>query len=378
MLKKIIKNLVLWRLAIIVVSVVAVFALPVKDCCHQFGSQPDFTYLTNIWANFAGSDFLDLAKFGYGYPLKLGTYVFFPLFPKIIRLFTAVIPNYLASGLLVSHLSLVLAFYYLYRLVLLDFKKEVAWLTLGLLLIFPTSFFFGAVYTESFFLLLVVLSFYLVRRQKYFPACFLALLAASTRLAGIFLWPALIWEMWQTHSKRTKKEGFDPALVWLLLPPLGLFAYMKLLLVKTGDALFFLKISPDFGPNLVVSKLILLHQVFFRYAKMLLFTRPNDLLYVVVLLEFIVGLLFLVLTILAFRKMRLSYAIYMLLSCLIPTFTGTFVSLPRYVLTVFPGFILLAIWFSHQSSLMKRFYIAVNIALAIVATALFTRGYFVG
>ncbi|MFZ2202077.1 MAG: hypothetical protein WAV56_01640, partial [Microgenomates group bacterium] len=220
--------------------------------------------------------------------------------------------------------------------------------------------------------------FYLVRKEKFFPACFLGLLASATRFAGIFLWPALIWEIWQGHRQRVKKEGLDTALVWLLLPPLGLLAYMKQLLVKTGDPLMFLKTTPDFGPNLVISKLILLHQVFFRYAKMIAGSSWTDPLFPTVVIELAVGTLFLVLTIFTFRKLRRSYAFYTLLSYLIPTFTGTFTNLPRYVLTIFPGFILLSLWFSRQPPLIRRVYLALNLFAAFILITLFTRGYFIG
>jgi len=369
-LKQLIKYLFSWRLATLLIAAVAYYALPIKDCCQNFGAHLDSNYLTNIWANFAGTDFLDLARLGYGNTLKPATYVFFPLFPQLINNLTQLTHNYLASGLIISHFSLVAALYFLYRLVRLDYKEETAKLTLILLMIFPTSFFFGSVYTESFFLLLVVLSFYFVRKKLFFLACLMALFASTTRFAGIFIWPALIWEMW--------RERKNASFVWLILPPLGLFSYMKFLFTKTGDALYFLKVTPDFGPNLVISKLVLLHQVFFRYAKMLIFSSHSDITFAIVLLEFIVGTAFLILTIYAFRKMRLSYSIYMLLSYLIPTFTGTFSSQPRYALTVFPAFILLALWYKEQNPIIKRFFVAVNIAFGAIIIALFTRGYFVG
>lgn len=375
---KIFKLVFLWRLLILAVAALAVYLLPIKDCCWDFGANLSPSYLANIWANFAGKDFLDLARFGYGSPLKPGTYVFFPLFPAAIKLFTNLVPNYLTSGLVLVHLSLVVALCYLYRLVRLDYKDSIAKNTLLLLLVFPTAFFFGTVYAESFFLLLVVLSFYMVRQERFFTACFLALLASATRFAGIFLWPALIWEIWQGHAKRAKKEGLDTALVWLLLPPLGLLAYMKQLLVKTGDPFMFLKTTPDFGPNLVVTKLILLHQVFFRYAKMLVGSSWTDPLFSAVVIELAVGILFLILTIFAFRRLRRSYASYTLLSYLIPTFTGTFTNLPRYALTIFPGFILLALWFGRQNPMLQRAYLAVNLLAAAILIVLFTRGYFVG
>mgnify|MGYP001591668710 FL=1 len=370
MLKQIIKSVLLWRLAILAVAAMAVYILPAKDCCQDFGANLSPSYLANIWANFAGGNFLDLARLGHGLPLKSSTYVFFPLFPAAINILTTVIPNYLASGLVLVHVSLVLALYYLSRLVRLDYKKNIAQNTLLLLLLFPTAFFFGSVYTESFFLLLVVLSFYLVRKKQFLLACLTGLFASATSFAGIFLWPALIWEIWQSRDRTS--------LIWLLLPPLGLLTYMKFLVTKTGDAFYFLKVTPDFGPNLVINKLILLHQVFFRYGKMLVASQWANPLFFTIVLEFTVGILFLILTILAFKKLRHSYAIFTLLSYLIPTFTGTFTGLPRYALTIFPAFILLSLWYDNQKPLVKKVYLAINIATAVFLVTLFTRGYFVG
>jgi len=366
-----IKSLVVWRLAVLAIAALATYFLPVKDCCRGFGANLSPAYLANIWANFAGKDFLDLARFGYGLPLSPSTYVFFPLFPIVIRFLTTVIPDYLASGLILVHVSLACALYYLYQLVRLDFKETIAKNTLLLLMLFPTAFFFGAVYTESFFLLLIVLSFYLARKGNFFLACLFGLFASATRLAGIFLWPALVIEMWQNARR-------SPSLVWLLLPPLGFLSYMKHLNLRAGDPFIFLKTTPEYGPNIVINKLILLHQVFFRYAKMLLGSELISPLYFTVLFEFVVGILFLILTVLAFRKLRRSYAIYALLSYLVPTFTGTFASLPRYVLTIFPGFILLSLWFSKQKPMVKNLYLIVNVIIAVFLIAFFTRGYFVG
>ena len=378
MLGRIIKSVILWRLAILVVAALATFFLPIQDCCQEFGSRLSPAYLTGIWSNFAGKDFLDLARFGYGLPLKPSTYIYFPAFSGAINLLAKFIPNYLTSGLVLVHTSLIFALYFLYQLIKFDFKELIARNTILLLLLFPTAFFFGAIYTESFFLLLIVLSFYHVRKERFFLACLFGLLASATRFAGIFLWPALIWEIWQGHAKRAKKEGIDTALVWLILPPLGLLTYMKHLYLKTGDVFTFLKITPDYGPNIVVNKLILLHQVFFRYGKMLIGSNWANPLYFVVLFELLVGALFLALTFFAFKKLRRSYAVYTLLSYLIPTFTGTFASLPRYVLTIFPGFILMSLWFSRQKPIIKYLYFAVNIITAIFFIILFTRGYFVG
>lgn len=368
MLKRLIQYLLVWRFLILIFAVFGVFLLPARECCQGSDSHLSLEYLANIWANFAGGDFIQIASSGYGQP---HTYIFFPLFPQLIRLFTVIIPDYLVSGLVISHLSLVFALFFLYKLILLDHNEKIANLTLIILMVFPTAFFFGSVYTESFFLLLVVTSFYASRQGKYPIACLLALLASSTRFTGIFLWPAIVWEMWRNLR-------WSPALIWLSLPPLGLISYMRYLSVNVGDPLYFLKVSPDFGPNLIISKLILLHQVFYRYIKMLVFSDYLTPLFFTVILEFVVGVVFLVLVIFVFRKMRFSYAIYSFLAYLATTFTGSFAGLPRSVLTIFPAFILIAIWLDKQSPLIKRIFIGLNLVFSAVATILFTRGYFIG
>src|SRR3989338_9448193 len=106
---KIIKSLLVWRLLILAVAAIAVYLLPAKDCCQTFGANLSPAYLANIWANFAGYDFLDLARFGHGLPLPPSTYIYFPLFPAAINLVTTVIPDYLASCLVLVHVSLILA-----------------------------------------------------------------------------------------------------------------------------------------------------------------------------------------------------------------------------------------------------------------------------
>ena len=56
-----------------------------------------------------------------------------------------------------------------------------------LLLLFPTSIFFNAVYTESLFLLLSVASVYFIRKGRYREAGILGFLAALTRVTGVLL-----------------------------------------------------------------------------------------------------------------------------------------------------------------------------------------------
>jgi len=367
-----------WRILIFSVALLAVKILPLRT---------DFTFLTptdharnliQMWTNFDGVHYITLAIYGHGVAgLSNMLYAFFPVYPWLIRTVDYLVHNFTGSGVLISNLSFLFSLFILYKLYRLDFKDHVSKLALLLILIFPTSFFFGAVYTESLFLLLSVLTFYFGRRRQFFLAGLCAAVASATRVTGIFLWPALLVEFYLANGKSLKKM-LNPNLVWLSLPPLGLLAYMQYQLLHTGSSIFFITSQALIGSNRVVSKIILLHQVFFRYLKMLIFVDHTSPLFFTVLLEFLCGAGVLAILILAIKKMRPSYWLFCFLSFLLPTLTGTFSSLPRYILILFPVFGFLAAWLDKQHPYLRYFYFIVSAIFSIIAVALFTRGYFVG
>jgi Gpi18-like mannosyltransferase len=245
------------------------------------------------------------------------------------------------------------------------------------LLFFPTSFFFGSYYTESIFLLFSVLVFYLARRGNFFLAGIFAMIASATRITGVFLWPALVIEFVLFYGKDIKKL-LNANAVWLLLPPLGLLSYIKYQYLKTGNGLYFISSQPAFGASRTVDKIILIHQVLFRYTKMLIFVDHTSPLFFAVLLEFLTGIGFLGLIIYGLNKLRSSYLVYVALSFFLPTFTGTFSSMPRYVLVLFPLFALIAVVMEKLPPRFTKVYFTISAILAIITIALFTRGYFIG
>lgn len=318
------------------------------------------------WANFDGVHYLLIAERGYG----LFQQAFFPLYPILIRGLTVLTGSYFVSGMLISHLALLGTLFIFYSLVKLDHGQKIAWLTLVIWLFFPTSFYLGSVYTESLFLFLVLASFYMARRGLWWWSGCLGLLASATRVVGVLLFPVLLIEAYQ-QSRRVNFRKYWP----IFLVPLGLLFYMLYLRQTFGDPLFFLHVQDDFAAGRSGEKLILLYQVFWRYLKMIMTTRW-DLLYLIVWFEFLIGVIFLGWSLLALKKIRFSYALWAILSYLLPTLTGTFSSLPRYALAIFPVFILGAI-FLAQHRYLRIIYLFVSGSLLLVFTLLFTRGYWV-
>jgi len=373
----ILKILFSWRIVLFFFVFIAIKYVPLQENFLGGGMGNYFKnpYLWS-WGNFDGEHYMSIARRGYQ-PL---TYFFFPLFPILVKAFQIPLKDglfsYLASGLFVSHVSLFVALLGLYKLIRLDFKKNVATNTILLLLLFPTSFYFGSVYTESLFLALVVWSFVFAREEKWFLAGLLGGFATLTRIVGLVLLPALFVEF---VGKKKVKDVFKlKKLVWLLLIPLALVGYMLFLKSETGDPLEFFNTVSIFGEQRS-SSLIIFPQVFYRYIFKIL---PNlNYSYVpsvlVSWIEFLVASLFLGLSIISFKKLRLSYALFLTLGFLIPTFSGSFSSLPRYVLVLFPGFILLSMYLTKLSKTFRYIVFGVLFILLGVLTSMFVRGYFV-
>ena len=108
----------------------------------------------------------------------------------------------------------------------------------------------------------------------------------------------------------------------------------------------------------------------------MILTTKADVLYFAVWTELLASILFLALSVFAYLRLRFSYFVFMVLAYITPTLSGTLSSMPRYVLTLFPGFILLAL-LAEKYRWLKIIYPIIGGILLIIATILFTRGYFV-
>jgi len=321
-----------------------------------------------LWSfgNFDGVHYLLLSEKGYVFGL---TQAFFPFYPLLIRWLALIIHNRILVGLLISHFSLVGALILLFKLVKLDFSSTVAKKTILSLIFFPTAFFFLSIYTESLFLFLLLGSFYLIRQKKFWLAGVVGAIASATRLVGIFLVIAFLYEWWLTSKRRISQ------LVASLLPTGGLLIYMNYLGIKFGDPLMFAHVQAEFGAGRSSERLILLYQVFWRYLKMIFTVDRSNPIYFTVWLEFLSAFIFLLLLAWAWHKgERKSYLLFAILAYLLPTLTGTFSSMPRYVLVLFPAFIMLG---RIKSAFWYSLWLLISASLLIISTALFTRGYWI-
>jgi hypothetical protein len=123
-----------------------------------------------------------------GYKYSEWNSAFWPLFPWTMRYLGRWLDTSTALvGYVVANVCFFVALVLLYRLVALDFDVQVARVTVWAIALFPTALFFTAVYTESPFLMLLVGSLYAARRKHWFLAGLVGALAALTRSYGVFL-----------------------------------------------------------------------------------------------------------------------------------------------------------------------------------------------
>ena len=369
--KKIVSLFIIWR----VLDFLAIYFAPIFIPYLGFFPYKELLVDFNLphWlsslANFDGLHYLLIARQGY----SQWEQAFFPLYPLLIKLLTFVINNSLVVALIISNLCFLAGLFVLTKLVE---KKQAPWL-LVFLLAFPTSFFFGAVYTEGLFFLLFVLALYFFKKQKYLPAGFVAIFSSLTRLIGVFL---IIPAFFQWLSKRK-------GLATVAAPLVGLGIYCLYLFKTTGDPLFFLTSQPVFGANRSAS-LVLLPQVVWRYIKIFITAAPNFQ-YFVSWLEFsIFFLVFIVLVLDLFIHLRfnrnfevkiedydrIGLNLFSFANLLLPTLTGTFSSVPRYALFSLSFFLYLT---EFKNIWAKMIVALVFLILHVILLGFFSQGYFI-
>lgn len=308
-----------------------------------------------------------------GYTVNAGFFPLFPLSIHVVSLPFNVLPfapiQYFISIFLVS-IYFLAAIILLHKLIKLDYKENVAISSLLFLLIFPTSFFFASIYSESLFLLLSLLAFYFIRKKKWFIASLFGGLLSATRLVGIAIFPAILYEYFKFEKNKSLGK-----LLSILLAPLGLIAYAFYNFQKWGNPFYFIQAQGNFQNNRSVESVILPIQTVFRYIKILISVNPGIYEWWVAFFELTFFILVLILFYVAWKKkIRISYLIFGLLCFLIPASSGTFSGLPRYVLTIFPLFITLAL---IKNKGFKLIYCTISIILLFIFFMLFSKGYFI-
>lgn len=390
MLKKILLLFLSWKALVLFFAYLATLLLPFKEFPKSFIADPVFgrnlPYFVWIWGNFDGFHYISLAKYGY----TVFQHAFFPLFPLLIRSLNVFGVHPVIAGQIISNISLFLSLIVSYKLLSLDGKKK-QFLLFGLILIlFPTSFYFGAVYNDSLFFLLATTSLYFARKRSFFLASLAGALATLARLNGLVLIFPIVFEYLSFRDKNpadtwniTKVKEEIQREIRKLIPSEKIYFVILIPLAFLGYLLFtqinYESWSKVFSSMSVWNqdKIIFPLQVFWRYIKILDSFDFSNHVYHVALLEFFSVFLYIGLLIYSYKKIRFSYWLFFAVSILIPSLTGTFQGMPRYGLHLYPLFLSILLLLEHKSIRTKLIYFAISLFLLYYCLSFFTRGYFI-
>jgi Gpi18-like mannosyltransferase len=345
--EKELKRIWSWKQILTLVSGWSIWLFVLKYLAFRILGYPlSITYIAfqtlGLWD---GYWHIQIARFGY---YLSGLTLRFPLYPMLVRLFSSVFGgSELAAGLIISFLALFLAVLFVYRLALIELGSErLARRSILLLLLFPTAFFFVAVYGESLFLFLTVSSFYFFRKERLFSASILGGLAALTRPQGLLLFPSFV------IARVIHKRQLDRRTAFFLLIPLAIIPWMLFLWQRFGDPLFFIKDLSKWGEGPWQRERVLTMPlgVLFSYVRdipnvletvkgglsLLLFVKIKE------LSDFFFFILFLFLGGFVYRYLDISYILYYFSSLFLMLSVGTLKGAPRFVLVLFPAYLVLS------------------------------------
>jgi hypothetical protein len=338
------------------------------DVLHN-GSEPAFNVLTNMFNRWDAPHYLYLAQHWYdGNPAndQYNFIVFFPLYPLLVNLFTVDFNYVNVSALVVSNVCSIVAFVYLYKLVRLDFDSGVAQKALLLLSIFPTAYFLSAPYTEGLFFALIIASLYYARLGKWALAGILSFFAALTRLSGLLMFPVLLVEF--LHQKgRKPTEMLNRNQLWISLVLAGFLIYLNINNQVTGNPFTFMEIERVHWYN-TLNPLEGLKTAIAFFNK----PFPDNITTGYAPIAFAAfGLATIAVGFI--KRFRPSYMACMILSWMLAVSTSFWISVPRYIMAMFPMFILFAT-LTRRKTVNFAIVAAFGVGL-IFFTALFAIGW---
>jgi hypothetical protein len=394
---------------------------PVRNAFNPPGVTRGFGWLGDLLAAPAArwdSDwYLVIAHWGYRPDLGALTATrsaFFPLYPLGLRAISWGGVPLVAAGVLFSLVAFALALYGIHRLTTLELSRggafslgardrRIAQLTVMLMAFAPMGFFFSAVYSESLFLALTVALFWSARHGRWALVGVLGALAGATRSTGLVLVvPALILYLYGPREdrpadipmERSGGRGRSGALraalarlrpryrvrrdiLWLALLPAGFLLYGVWLALSGGDLFTPFHAEQSWGRHFVGPYLGVwdgLRAAFDGARQLLSFQREHVYFAIASGSPFIVAghnlMLFAFLLaavpviVGVFRTLPLAYGAYVLAALALPlsypVIAQPLMSLPRYMVVLFP----LCMWLARWLAAHPR---AVRPALAVSA-----------
>jgi hypothetical protein len=296
-------------------------------------------FWVDIWSRWDAKWYLSIIEEGYHAPAALTQQInntaFYPFYPYLIKALSFLIPSawlsrsvYLVIGILLSNLAFLLASVLLYRFVMTWTSDETrARHTLEYLFAFPTSFIFSCFYTESTYFLLSIGSVIAASKHKWLIASLLGSCLAVTRPQGFLILIPLLWYVMAAFQWKVKALRLNIA--WFgLIPAIVALHFWRLYFI-TGNF---------WAPILSMAAWGRGGSLLQDIQQMLVVPNAD-----VFKIEALIWLMFFIITLWGVKRLPSpGLSIYTLAMLLMPVSTGSVTSVARYLLVIFPLFILLS------------------------------------
>ncbi|GCE11293.1 mannosyltransferase family protein [Tengunoibacter tsumagoiensis] len=364
------------RLALLLITFAGISNFPPLGQAAPRHCTPDLTPCLQAWWRWDVVHYVDIASKGY---IHLYDTAFFPFWPLLMHVVGALFggsptADY-AAGLLLANLWYYLALVFFYELVSTEFEPAVAKIALFYLSFSPFSLYFFAGYTESLFLFLSLLIFWLLRRGRpldWWLAGLCGFVATLTRSTGIALAvPFLVLagqRFWlEQPDRRIRWRELVNALLPICLLGLALLTYMAYLWQTRGDPFLFSK-QEEIGWQR--------HLTFpwtgIVSAVLIIFTSPGGAFNVQDIIFTIIPLIVLCV---GWKRLPWHYSLFALTMILFflshPAANKLpLASAPRYMQAVFPITIIFALW-ARRYPRFDRLYLAICLPFFVINTILF-------
>ncbi len=372
----------LWRIVLVFIPIFGEAIEGTRECCPEVLPRPIASWhdaAFGTWHRWDALWYSSIAQDGYQYhgEREATNVGFFPLFPLvngvILRLTGLPIE---ASGAIVSTVVTLLACVVLYKLTVGETGEPgTAQRTVLYLIAFPAAYYLAIGYSEALYLLCVLGVFYFARQGKWWWCGALAFLVGLARLHGALLIVPLGYE-YLRQKQWNLRAILRPEIMTVFAAPLSVLAFNLYLNAQFGQpagyfspyfqiqTLFFKGIRagafPTFPGTTLASSLFWL----FNGAP------STESIAVMAALIFL-----LIMTVEVWARLPRVYGVYMLTVVLFSLVGGDLISLPRFVVPMFPAFIALAQIGKREWA--DRLILIPSLLLQGVLALMFTKGYWI-
>jgi hypothetical protein len=300
----------------------------------EFGATPDpLTALGRTWDQWDARHYVYLATHGYATVGDARNLIaFFPLYPALISAVSAVGLPARSAALLISNVAGVVAAILLYEVARTDRHEKAAWRAAAFFTVFPTAYFLLVGYTEALFCALTFGSVLAARRHRWLWAGLLGGMAAAARLTGLALLPLLLIEL--VVARRALRSLWQ-VIVPPLLVALGFFTYLLTNLLVLGDPLAFVTVQREHWSHSFAAPwsglAAAVDGISWRVPWEKLTVGGG---------EIAGGIAAYLTTALSWLRLRPADAAYATVVTVMATFLPFWLSIPRYLLSMYPLFLL--------------------------------------